>query len=166
MTFAEITDLIKMIYTALVHLFSHLIGYIRTEIVKMDISLAGGPPDKTAVKYGEVMAGLNVILDFLHRKSHLKFRSANNVSILPGFYGGFKADIEIIVSIRVWQVFGMILPSGITALKWFIKRTMKKNSKKKEQAKNEEADNNSTQNSDSTTVNNVAGKNSKGHKFG
>ncbi len=137
MTFSEITDLIKMIYTAVVQLFSHLIGYIHTEIVKMDLSIAGGPPDKTAIKYGEVMAGLNLLCDFLDKKSNLKFRSAKNVCILPGFYGGFKADIEIIVSIRVWQVFGMIIPSAITALKWFIKRTMKK----KDEEKNAEKEN-------------------------
>lgn len=126
MTFSEVTELISMIYKAVTQLFSHLFGYIRTEVVKMHISLAGGSVDKTATMYGACMGGINLLFELLDKKSHLKLTSKDSVCILPDYVGsGFKASVKIIISIRVWQIFGMIIPSGITALKYFIKKIMR-----------------------------------------
>lgn len=137
MTFSEVTELISMIYKAVTQLFSHLFGYIKTEVVKMHISLSAGSVDKTAVAYGACMGGVNLLFELLDKKSHLKITSGDSVSILPNYVGsGFKASIKIIISIRLWQVIGMLIPSGITALKYFIKKNVKEKEAKKTDKQN------------------------------
>lgn len=137
MTFSEVTELISMIMRAVSQLFSHLFGYIRTEVVRMYISLSSGSVDKTATTYGALMGGINLLFEFLDKKSHLKFKSADSVSILPDYVGsGFKASIKIIIRIRVWQIFGMLIPSAVTALKYFIKKLMRDKEKEKEEKAN------------------------------
>ncbi len=145
MTFSEITELISMIYKAVTQLFAHLFGYIRTEVVRMHVSLSAGSVDKTATTYGACMGGINLLFELLDKKSHLKFTSKDSVCILPDYVGsGFKASVKIIISIRLWQVFGMIIPSGITALKYFIKKMMKEKEAEQGSSRKKKNDNTKT----------------------
>ena len=82
------------------------------------------------------MAGVTALLEFLDGHSDLKIKSRDAVSVVPDFPShGFEADINIIISFRVWQVFGIIFPPIIRAAKHFVPMLLKDGKDKKQEQK-------------------------------
>ncbi len=128
----DTVTLVKVILDVVRLLFSKLFGYIKTEVISLKLAIGAGDPDKTAVIYGATMAGVTGLLEFLDGHSELKIRAKDAVSVIPDFPGhGFEADVKIIISFRVWQIFGMIIPPAVRAGKHFIPRLLDKGGKNK-----------------------------------
>lgn len=126
----KITDtvtLVKVILDIVKLLFSKLFGYIKTDVRSLKLALGANAADKTALMYGATMTGVTALLDFLDDHSDLKIKDESAIAIIPDFPGhGFEADIDITISFRVWQVFGMIFPPIVKAAKYFIPKLLKK----------------------------------------
>ncbi|MBE6542787.1 MAG: hypothetical protein E7675_00150 [Ruminococcaceae bacterium] len=134
----KITDtvtLVKVILDIVKLLFTKLFGYIKTEVISLKIALGGKSPDQTALIYGATMAGVTALLEFLDGHSELKIKDQDSVAVVPDFpCHGFEADINIIISFRVWQIFGMIIPPAVRAAKHFIPKLLKGGDKTKKTA--------------------------------
>lgn len=131
----DTVTLVKVILDIVKLLFSKLFGYIKTEVISLKLALGGASPDQTALIYGATMTGVTALLDFLDHHSDLKIKNQNAVAVIPDFpVHGFEADVKIIISFRIWQVFGMIFPPVIKAAKFFIPKLLADNAKKSSKA--------------------------------
>ena len=127
----DTVTLVKVILDVVKILFSKLFGYIKTEIRSLKIAIGGKDPSQTALIYGGTMAGVTALLEFLDGHSELKIKSQDALAVIPDFpCHGFEADIDMTISFRVWQIFGMIIPPIVRAAKHFIPKLLKDNKNK------------------------------------
>jgi hypothetical protein len=136
----DTVTLVKVILDIVKLLFSKLFGYIKTEVISLKIALGGKSADQTALIYGATMSGVTALLEFLDGHSELKIKDENALAVVPDFpCHGFEADISIIISFRVWQIFGMIFPPVIKGAKFFIPKLL--GDKKADKKANNQANN-------------------------
>lgn len=97
-------DIFEMVKDILSSIFSKLPKYLKVRIKKLYVSVGTDDAAKTAIVYGSTMAALPNLLEFINEHAVLKQYGENAISIVPNFISGkVDADIDIRLSIRIWQ---------------------------------------------------------------
>lgn len=97
--------------------------HLRVRVARLHINVATGDAANTAILYGAIAQSAAYIAALLDSTKTLKNPARSDVDIRADYLSEkTTADIEIGFSIRVWQVFDVLIRTGIT----FIKKEIKK----------------------------------------
>ena len=97
--------------------------HLRVRVARLHINVATGDAANTAILYGAIAQSAAYIAALLDSTKTLKNPARSDVDIRADYLSEkTTADIEIGFSIRVWQVFDVLIRTGIT----FIKKELKK----------------------------------------
>ncbi len=110
-----ILEIIKIILEGVVPKFGK---HLRIKVFKMNIKVATGEPDKTAIMYGIISQSAAYIIEILSNITNVRVRSKKSINIYPDFLSD-KSDAEIHLSfnLRVWHIFSLVVNFFLTYLK-------------------------------------------------
>ncbi|MBE6613050.1 MAG: DUF2953 domain-containing protein [Ruminococcaceae bacterium] len=92
--------------------------HLRIDVRRINIAVATGDAAKTAVLYGAICGGVQCIMEFLLNVSHTKLKAPAEVVVTPDFLGEkTRAVMDLTFSFRLWQLFDILIRSGIRFLK-------------------------------------------------
>lgn len=116
-SFSDVTDLINLVKEVVEKLFSKFFFYLKTEIVALKIKIGGDEADKIAVTYGIVIQSVAYILKLLDTFSNLSISHYDSIDIQPCYTEKeFSAEINMVLSIRIWQVLACVFATAYTFL--------------------------------------------------
>ncbi len=117
---SEIIPLIlELVRTAVGRFAKHL----RVRVARLHINVATGDAAKTAVTYGVISQAVSYIAALLDSTGTLRYPARSDVDIHADYLSEkMTADIEIGFSLCVWQLFDILIRTGIS----FIKQEVKK----------------------------------------
>ena len=117
-SFSEILELVntvKQIVTVFVKAF---FGYLRVDVSRINIIVACGEADKTAIMYGAVYQAVSYLLSILDSVTNVKYKKTSEVSVTADFLAEkFSADVKIEFSIRVGQAIKVMIKTAYNYLK-------------------------------------------------
>lgn len=112
-SFSDVVDLVRLIKEVAELFFSKFFHYLKTEINALKIKIGGDEADKIAIKYGIVIQTVAYTLELLDTFSNLKIKHYDSIDIQPCYTEkNFNAEIDIVLSIRVWQVIACVFISA------------------------------------------------------
>lgn len=103
---------------ALVEVFcKRFAKHLRVTVARLKITVASDEAAKTAYMYGAVSQSVAYLTEVLDRITNLRYTNDAELGVLVDF-GEAKptADIDISVSMRVWQLLDVLLRTGFTFL--------------------------------------------------
>ena len=102
---------------------SRFAKHLRVRVARLHISVATGDAAKTAITYGMISQSASYIAALLDSTGTLRYPARSDVDIHADYLSEkTAADIEIGFSLCVWQLFDILIRTGIT----FIKQETKK----------------------------------------
>ncbi|MCL1792845.1 MAG: hypothetical protein FWG34_03155 [Oscillospiraceae bacterium] len=113
----EIFDLIKAIGTALLKRFKK---HFKAKIYKIDLILAAGEAEKTAMLYGEAIASAYCLNEFLERNFRVR-KKTDSVKIIPDFSktrSSYRIDVKFCV--RAAHIAALGIASIMKFLKFWL----------------------------------------------
>ena len=122
----DIIKIIKLITGLCEVLFKRFGKHIRIRVARLHINVAGSDAAQTAILYGGVSQAVGYLAELLCNTGTLRHPAKADVSVIPDWISEkTSTDIEIGISLCVWQVFDMINRTGAR----FIKELVKSNGK-------------------------------------
>ncbi len=119
----ELASLILELISVFIRRFSH---HLRVKLHRLKITVASDDPAKTAVEYGAAVQGTAYLLEFLSQSTNLIVPKGSIVRVEPDFTAEkFKAEVDIDLSIALWQLIDTALRMGVRFIKRKIKNTVK-----------------------------------------
>ena len=101
--------------------------YIRFRIYRLWLSVASREPDKTAVMYGAVSGAVSGLLAFMSEHGRIRYKAPKGydaVYVEADFLAQKpRAKVDIMVSLRVWQILSLVISAAFTFLAGWIKTT-------------------------------------------
>ena len=117
-SFSEILDLINTVKQIVSVLVKAFFGYLRIDVSRVNIIVACGEADKTAIVYGAVYQAVSYLLAVLDGVTNVKYQKTSEVSVSADFTAdSFSADIKIAFSIRVGQAIKVMIKTAYNYLK-------------------------------------------------
>lgn len=118
-----IGEIISLILALVKTAVSRFAKHLRIRIARLHINVATGDAAGTAILYGTVAQSAAYIAALLDSTKTLKNPVHADVDIRADYLSEkTTADIEIGFSLRIWQVFDILIRTGIT----FVKKEIKK----------------------------------------
>lgn len=97
--------------------------HLRVRVARLHISVATGDAAKTALAYGAISQSVSYIAALLDSTGTLRYPTRADVDVHADYLSEkTSADIEIGFSLRVWQLFDILIRTVVT----FIKQEAKK----------------------------------------
>lgn len=97
--------------------------HLRINIRRLRITVATDNAADTAVMYGAVCGAVQCFMELLNSTAHLKLPREDELCVVPDFTSDkLKADVDVAFSFRVWQIFDMLIRSGIAFLKSYLNK--------------------------------------------
>ena len=116
-------DIISLILALVKTAVSRFAKHLRVRVARLHISVATGDAAKTAITYGMISQSASYIAALLDSTGTLRYPARSDVDIHADYLSEkTAADIEIGFSLCVWQLFDILIRTGIT----FIKQETKK----------------------------------------
>ena len=116
-------DIISLILALVKTAVSIFAKHLRVRVARLHISVATGDAAKTAITYGMISQSASYIAALLDSTGTLRYPARSDVDIHADYLSEkTAADIEIGFSLCVWQLFDILIRTGIT----FIKQETKK----------------------------------------
>lgn len=96
--------------------------HLRIRVKRFRITVAADNAADTAVLYGAVCGAVQCFLELISSTMHLRLpENAKELEVVPDFTTTkLKMDIDVAFSFRIWQLFDMLIRSGISFLKKYI----------------------------------------------
>lgn len=118
-----IGDIVSLILALVKTAVGRFARHLRVRVARLHINVATGDAANTAVLYGTIAQSVAYIAALLDSTKTLKDPARADVCIRADYLSEkTTADIEIGFSIRVWQVFDVLIRTAVT----FIKKETKK----------------------------------------
>lgn len=93
-------------------------GYLRVRVKRIRVSVATEDPAKTAILFGAVNAAVVYLLELLDRYGNWDGKKRAELWVQPDFTATKTVvDVHLVLSLRVWQMFAILLQTFITQLK-------------------------------------------------
>lgn len=114
----SLTEKIELVLFLVKKLFSALGKRLRIDVKRLNIIVATGDAAETAVLYGAVSASAAALTEFLVTKTKTTLPNAERGGVFADFVGEkSRVDIEIVLSMRVYQAFGLVFSVAYNYLK-------------------------------------------------
>lgn len=114
----SLTEKIDLVLFLVKKLFSALGKRLRIDVKRLNIIVATGDAAETAVLYGAVSASAAALTEFLVTKAKTTLPHAERGGVFADFVGEkSRVDIEIVLSMRVYQAFGLVFSIAYNYLK-------------------------------------------------
>ena len=92
--------------------------HLQIKVKRLVVVVGSGDAATTAVVYGGVCGAVQGFVELLDNCLHVKYSRNAEIKVIPDFTSEKSgADIDIVLSLRVWQALDILLRSGITYLK-------------------------------------------------
>lgn len=103
---APLSDIVRMVLELVKIVFSRFGRHLRIEVTRLRLVVATGDAAQTAILWGAVCPAVGALLEILDRITNLRTVKHCDIDVVPDFTAdGFKADICIAFSLRVWHLF-------------------------------------------------------------
>ena len=117
-SFSEILDLVNTVKHIVSVLVKAFFGYLRIDVSRINIVVACGEADKTAIVYGAVYQAVSYLLAVLDSVTNVKYKKTSEVSVTADFVAEkFSADIKIAFSIKIGQAVKVMIKTAYNYLK-------------------------------------------------
>ncbi|MCQ2428180.1 MAG: hypothetical protein MJ137_07265 [Clostridia bacterium] len=118
----DIEKIIRLITSVVKTAVTRFAKSLRIRVARLHVGVATGDAAQTAVMYGAVTQAVSYLAYLLDSTSTLRYPAKSDVSIYADFLSEKPVlDIEIGLSICVWQVFDLLFRSAGAAIRELIK---------------------------------------------
>ncbi len=115
---SEIIDLVGLVSKLAGTFFVRFSKRLRLDLAKIHITLGGEDAASTAINYGIVCQGVELILATLDKITNVKPKDNRDIHVYVNFLSDeTDIDIKLAASLRVWHVFDMLLAVAIKFVK-------------------------------------------------
>lgn len=127
---SEILDIIALVAKLLKKVIKKFFGHLRIKLARIRIKVATDDAATTAIAYGAICQGVNVIFPLIDEIKTVKTPQNKDIDVSADFCSDeSEIDIKISFSLRVWHLFHV----AFAALGEFIKYLFKTFAKKQEE---------------------------------
>ncbi len=123
----DIMPLIRLIMRVLKIVVKKLNAYLDFRIYRLWLSVATKDPDKTAVIYGAASGAVSGLLAFMSEHGRVRYKAPKGydaVYVEADFLAQKpRAKVDIMVSLRVWQILSLVISAAFAFLSGWIKTT-------------------------------------------
>ena len=127
------SDIIETISTVAVivrTLIEKFTKYLRIKIARIHIKIATGDASQTAIAYGALTQSINVLFPLLEDVKNFSMPKNRDIDIYPDFLSeDSEIELNLIFSLRVWQIFATALSMLYRLAKHYIKSLERKERK-------------------------------------
>lgn len=123
----EILDIVSLVCDLVKKVVSRFFGHLRIKLTRIKIKIGTGDAAATALTYGAVTQGINLLFPLLDGMKQVKFPKGDNIDITPDFTAEeSEIDICISFSLRVWHLFHVALTALGRLIKYFFQSQKRK----------------------------------------
>jgi len=127
MTLEDVEKIVGLITAVVKTALSRFGKHIRVRIARLHVGVATGDAAETAIMYGAISQAVCYLAHLLDSTATLRHPAKSDVNIYPDFISESPVlDIEIGISICIWQVFDLIFRSAASAIKALAKYNSQK----------------------------------------
>lgn len=114
----DIKGLVSMI-TDLARVFLTRFGkHLRIKVRRLVVVVGSEDAATTAVTYGAVCGAVQCFMELIDNCLDVRFPKSSEIKVIPDFTADkSSAEIDITFSFRVWQIFDMLIRTGIAYFK-------------------------------------------------
>ncbi len=114
----DISGLVSLILELSKTFLSRFGRHLRIKVSRLVIIIGSEDAATTAVTYGAVCGAVQCFMELLDNCMHVKFPKNSEIRVIPDFTKEkTSAFVDIVFSFRIWQVFDMLIRTGIAYLK-------------------------------------------------
>ncbi len=130
----EILDLISLVVNLLKKVIGKFFGHLRIKVARIRLVIATGDAATTAITYGAVTQGINVIFPLLEGIKNFKLNRNADIYVATDFASEeMQIDICVSLSLRVWHLFHVVFAAAGEGIKYVFKMLKRKSQKKDKQ---------------------------------
>ncbi len=131
----DIIGILKLVLTIIKDIREAALGYVGIDLERLYIIVSSEDAAKTAILYGAVSQGANLLFEFLRNTTGFRMTGRpEDIAVIPDFsFGELTARLKLIIRIRIWQ----ILSLAFKLLFSFIRYQMKHNTNTNQTAEEE-----------------------------
>ena len=112
-----IVDTLKNAYEILSVLVSRLLKYLKIRVVRLDVVIATDDAAKTAIQYGLAVQTVQYLVTVLEQITNFKVKKNCGINVSCDFLTEkSKLDLNIVMSLRVWQAIVILIRSALIFL--------------------------------------------------
>lgn len=128
---SEILDIIALVAKLIKKVMGNFFGHLRIDLARIRIKVATGDAAMTAIAYGAICQGVNVIFPLIDEIKTVKTPQNRDIDVSADFCSDeSEIDVKISFSLRVWHLFHI----AFAALGEFIKYLFRSFAKKQDAA--------------------------------
>lgn len=114
----EASELIELITDLTKTFLSRFGKHLRIKVRRVVVTVSSEDAATTAVIYGGVCGAVQCFTELLYNCLNVKFDKNAEIKVIPDFTSEKSdAEIDITFSFRIWQVFDMLIRTGVAYLK-------------------------------------------------
>lgn len=118
LTFGDTVSLTRTIVSMIRVSTRRFIKYLRVKILKLRVRVSADDASETAILYGAASQSMAYLLAFFDECLSVKYRGCDTVGVWADFTcKGFAADVDIVLSLRVWQIIAMLAEQAVEFIK-------------------------------------------------
>ncbi len=102
--FGDVKDMVKELLELIIIIFKRFIGKVKIKVRQLDINVATGDAASTALSYTAVCNTLDVLIDILSDKDKVNCKFISPNVGCDYMSDRFSAYVDILITIRIWQV--------------------------------------------------------------
>ncbi len=124
---ADILDIIALVRKLVGEVVRRFFKHLRIDVARLRVKVATGDAASTAIAYGAVTQGLNLLLPLLEQVKNFSLPDVSDLSVEADFLGDAPdIDVKISFSLRVWHLFDVALGAAKKFLVHQFKKMMNK----------------------------------------
>ena len=128
---AEILDMIVLVRKLIAKVVGRFAKHLRIDIARLKIRVATGDAANTAIAYGAITQGINLLFPLLEKVKNFDLPKAKDIDVVADFTGeSIEADVRFAFSLRVWHVFDVAFGALFTFIAHLWQGFKKKDAKK------------------------------------
>ena len=102
---SDILETISTVAILVRQIVSNFVKYVRIKIVRIHVKIATGDAAQTAIAYGALTQGINVLFPLLEDVKNFSMPKNRDIDIYPDFLSeDSEIELKLIFSLRVWQI--------------------------------------------------------------
>ncbi len=127
----DILDLISLVTNLLKKVIGKFFGHLRIKVARIRLVIGTGDAATTAITYGAVTQGINVIFPLLEGIKNFKLNRNADIDVAADFAAETtEIDICVSLSLRVWHLFHVVFAALGELIKYVFKSLKRKSEKK------------------------------------
>ena len=115
--FGDVKDMVKELLELVIIILKRFIGKVKIKVRELDITVATGDAASTALSYAVVCNTLDVLIDILSDRDRINCRFIRPEVKCDYLARRFSATVDILITIRIWQVIKGLFESLMEEIK-------------------------------------------------